>query len=88
MKYYGKLKSEGKLLADAMEDIYKKYGYYKEELYTITMKGKEGSEQIAAITAKMPITIFILPSGKYKFSNYYTPLSPEYVRSDLHLCQF
>ena len=42
-------KKQGITVWDMMLDMYEKYGYYKEDLYTITMKGKEGSEQIAAI---------------------------------------
>ncbi|MBO4346726.1 MAG: phospho-sugar mutase, partial [Lachnospiraceae bacterium] len=42
-------KKQGITVWDIMLDMYEKYGYYKEDLYTITMKGKEGSEQIAAI---------------------------------------
>ena len=33
--------------------MYEKYGYFKEDLYTITMKGKDGAEQIAAIMEKL-----------------------------------
>ncbi len=36
-------------LWDAMIALYEKYGYYKEDLYTITLKGIDGSKQIAAI---------------------------------------
>lgn len=46
-------KKQNKTLWDMMIEMYEKYGYYKEELYTITMKGKEGSEQIAAIMEKL-----------------------------------
>ena len=42
-------KKQGITVWDMMLDMYEKYGYYKETLYTITMKGKEGSEQIAKI---------------------------------------
>ena len=42
-------KKQGITVWDMMLDMYEKYGYHKEDLYTITMKGKEGSEQIAAI---------------------------------------
>lgn len=42
-------KKQGITVWDMMLDMYEKYGYYKESLYTITMKGKEGSEQIAKI---------------------------------------
>ena len=42
-------KKQGITVWDMMLDMYEKYGYYKEDLYTITMKGKVGSEKIAAI---------------------------------------
>ncbi len=46
-------KKNNKTVWDMMVEMYEKYGYYKEDLYTITMKGKEGSEQIAAIMEKL-----------------------------------
>ncbi|MBQ7972327.1 MAG: phospho-sugar mutase [Lachnospiraceae bacterium] len=46
-------KKQNKTVWDMMLEMYEKYGYYKEDLYTITMKGKEGSEQIAAIMEKL-----------------------------------
>jgi len=42
-------KSKGMTLLDALKDIYKKYGYYKEDLKSITLKGKEGLEKIGRI---------------------------------------
>lgn len=42
-------KSIGKTLWDQMQDIYKKYGYYKESLETISLPGSEGAEKIANI---------------------------------------
>ena len=42
-------KKQGKSVWDAMIDMYEEYGYYKEGQYSITMKGKEGAEQIAAL---------------------------------------
>lgn len=42
-------KSRGLSLADALEELYKTYGYYKEDLISITLKGKEGVEQIQHI---------------------------------------
>lgn len=39
-------KAEGKTLIDAMHDLYEKYGYYKEGLASITLKGMDGAEQI------------------------------------------
>ncbi len=46
-------KKQGKSVWDAMIDMYEKYGYYKEGQYSITMKGKEGAEQIAALMDKL-----------------------------------
>ncbi len=46
-------KKQGKTVWDAMIDIYEKYGYYKEGQYSITMKGKEGAEQIAALMDRL-----------------------------------
>ncbi len=39
-------KMQGKTLWDAMVDMYEKYGYYKEGLATVTLKGIDGAEQI------------------------------------------
>ena len=46
-------KKQGKTVWDAMIDLYDKYGDYKEGQYSITMKGKEGAEQIAALMDKL-----------------------------------
>lgn len=42
-------KAEGKTLWDGMLDIYEKYGYFREDLQTITLKGITGAEQIKGI---------------------------------------
>ena len=42
-------KKQGKTLWDMMLDLYEKYGYFKETQYTITLKGIDGSKQIAQI---------------------------------------
>ncbi|WP_102399923.1 phospho-sugar mutase [Haloimpatiens massiliensis] len=39
-------KSKGLTLYDALQKLYNKYGFYKEELVSITLKGKEGQEKI------------------------------------------
>lgn len=46
-------KKEGITLWDAMLDIYEKYGFYKEDMHTITLKGLEGSKQIQAIMTEL-----------------------------------
>ncbi len=46
-------KQNGKTLCDAMMDMYKKYGYYKEKQFSITLKGAEGAKQIKEMMEKM-----------------------------------
>ena len=46
-------KSQGKTLWDAMLDMYEKYGYYKEGLATITLKGIDGAQQIRDMMDKV-----------------------------------
>ncbi|MBQ3852873.1 MAG: phospho-sugar mutase, partial [Lachnospiraceae bacterium] len=47
------LKKQGKTLWDFMIEVYEKYGYFKETQFTLTMKGAEGAEQIAALMDKL-----------------------------------
>ncbi len=46
-------KSKGITLWDAMLELYKKYGYYKEGLETMTLKGIDGAQQIQSMMTKM-----------------------------------
>ena len=39
-------KKKGLTLGDQMENIYNKYGYYKESIVTITLKGADGAEKM------------------------------------------
>lgn len=41
-------KEKGKSLYDALIDLYEKYGYFKEALVSLELKGKEGQEKIAS----------------------------------------
>ena len=52
-------KEKGMSLYDALIDIYEKYGYYKETLVSLELKGKEGQEKISACLESLrkdPIT--------------------------------
>jgi len=42
-------KSKGASVLDILEALYKEFGYYTTRLVSITLKGKEGAEKIAAI---------------------------------------
>lgn len=58
-------KSKGKTLWDAMNDIYEKYGYYKEAQVSIVMEGAEGAQKIKDMMTNMrnkPVEKI----GKYK----------------------
>lgn len=46
-------KTKGKNLAQALNDLFEKYGFYKENLISITMEGKDGQEQIAAMITNL-----------------------------------
>ena len=46
-------KKNGITVWDQMVKMYEEYGFYKEDLYTITLKGIDGSKQIAAIMDKL-----------------------------------
>lgn len=46
-------KKHQKTLWDEMLDMYEKYGYFKEDLYTITLKGIDGTRQIAEMMEKL-----------------------------------
>ena len=45
--------SKGKTLWDAMQDIYEKYGYYKEAQVSIVREGPQGAQEIKDMMTKM-----------------------------------
>lgn len=46
-------KKHGKTLKDAMNDLYRKYGYFRETLFTITKKGEDGAMAIKSMMETM-----------------------------------
>ncbi|MCR4755325.1 MAG: phospho-sugar mutase [Lachnospiraceae bacterium] len=46
-------KANGLTLWDQMVKMYEEYGFYKEDMYTITLKGVDGSKQIQEIMDKL-----------------------------------
>ncbi|GLI83331.1 phosphoglucomutase [Rossellomorea marisflavi] len=42
-------KAQGKTLQDVLNELYERHGYYQEGLQSMTLKGKEGAEQIQGI---------------------------------------
>jgi phosphoglucomutase len=57
-----KLKNEGKTLIDRINEIYAEFGYYRDELDSFTLKGKDGLEKISSMMAD-------LRNGKSPFEN-------------------
>lgn len=45
--------TKGKNLYEALEDLFKQYGYYREDLVSLEMEGKDGQEKIQAIIADL-----------------------------------
>ncbi|MBT2661608.1 phospho-sugar mutase [Bacillus sp. ISL-45] len=45
-------KAKGMTLYEGLLEIFEKYGYYQEGLETITLKGKDGAEQIATLMSR------------------------------------
>ena len=77
-------KDKGMSLVEQMENIYKKYGYYREEQKSVTMKGADGAREIAALMEglrKNPPVSFgdykVLKIRDYKCNKVYTPGSDE-----------
>ena len=58
-------KAQGKTLWDAMNDIYEKYGYYKETQVSIVMEGAEGAQKIKDMMTNMRNTP-VEKIGEYK----------------------
>ena len=48
-----KCKAQGKTLMDKMNELYAKYGYYKDALDSFTLKGKDGLEQIKSMMIQL-----------------------------------
>lgn len=48
-----KYAAEGTSIPEKLEELYEKYGYYKEGISAITKSGKSGAEEIAAIMTKL-----------------------------------
>ena len=70
--------SKGKTLWDAMEDIYKKYGYYKEAQVSIVMEGAEGAEKIKEMMTNMRNTP-VEKIGEYKVLTF-KDVKKDYVK--------
>ena len=57
-------KSQGKTLIDAMRELYEKFGWYKEGLTSVTMKGEDGAAGIAKLMEKLREAPAAMPGGE------------------------
>ena len=64
--YYSK---QGKTLYDKLMEIYAKYGYYKEGVYSVELKGLDGAEKIKSIMERLR-TIDTASNGITKVVDY------------------
>jgi phosphoglucomutase len=69
-------KAEGKTLLDKMDDIYAEYGYYRDALDSLTLKGKDGLEKIAAIMSELRASGSPFKRTAYT-TDYNTPVDSE-----------
>ena len=74
-------KEQGKNLYEALEDLFQQYGYYREDLISVEMEGKDGQEKIAAILSALrdntPVDVNgvkIATVEDYKLSTRYNSL--------------
>ena len=63
-------KSQGKTLFDTLDDIYKKYGYFKENTISIEIEGLEGPKKIAKCMEKLRNSNFEEICGKKLLNSY------------------
>lgn len=57
-------KAQGKTLIDAMRELYEKYGWYKEGLTSVTVKGEDGASRISALMEKLREAPDRMPGGE------------------------
>mgnify|MGYP001220135681 CR=1 FL=1 len=56
-------KQQGKTLLEALDILYEKHGFYLEQMKSLTLKGKEGAEQIATIMEDIRLRPFTSLAG-------------------------
>ena len=72
-------RAKGETLWDQMNNIYEKYGYYKETQVSIVLEGAEGAEKIQEMMSNMRNTS-IEEIGKYKVLEF-KDIDRDYVKN-------
>ena len=77
-------KNKGMSLYDALMDVYKEHGYYKEALVSIELKGKDGAVKIAYILEGLRSSIKGLVGNKkiIKKMDYRTGLEEDLIKNN------
>lgn len=57
-------KAQGKTLIDAMNELYEKYGWYREGLTSVTMKGEDGAAKIRSLMEELRNAPSAMPGGE------------------------
>ena len=57
-------KAKGMTLIDAMRELYEKYGWYKEGLTSVTLKGADGAAEIARLMESLRDAPAAMPGGE------------------------
>ncbi len=77
-------KEKGITLCEQMENLYETYGFFKENLCTVTLKGQDGAKKIASIMERIRKEVPQIIGGKRvtQFRDYQKGILMDYVKEE------
>ena len=77
-------KEKGITLCEQMENLYETYGFFKENLCTVTLKGQDGAKKIASIMERIRKEVPQTIGGKRvtQFRDYQKEILMDYVKEE------
>lgn len=77
-------KEKGISLCEQMENLYETYGFFKENLCTVTLKGQDGAKKIASIMERIRKEVPQTIGGKrvIQFRDYQKEILMDYVKEE------
>ena len=77
-------KEKGITLCEQMENLYETYGFFKENLCTVTLKGQDGAKKIASIMERIRKEVPQTIGGKRvtQFRDYKKEILVDYVKEE------